>query len=595
MHTSTAPTAQDSLRSGSWRIARYSLLSLATLVTLIAVFYTVENWRGQRAWDSRRRQLEAKGEALDWTAYIPAPVADDQNFFKAPNMQEWFVKGSFYDENSSAGHRTPLPNEPKPFTFSLPESTPLVIAEVSIAVRNGTTNPQTQDAVLSLEDPQAREKAAHLLRKAIGPCVIGARNNSMLLAQPLDQFKPLHLVIQANTALSVKELVDFFPKDPMTGLAMAYSTTSYIQVVPAGGNAFRVLLKAPVAGAADLLESTAPLTADFDRVRKALARPFARIDCDYQQPYAIWVPNFIHLRSAVQILAMRAQCYLLLKQPEAAWHELALVHDLCQILKAKPSGKPITLVSAMINVAITGLYAAIIHDGLRLHAWDQPQLLNIERQLNETDLLSPVQEAFREERAAIYRTLEITSRRELVKMFNTDRASRLGLTWIPRGWFYQNMVRGADLEQTVLSSLDPTNQMVMPHELSRIVHSLSSEAIKRSPYTFLLALAFPNFTKAVQTTARNQTLVNQARIACALERYRLTKGHYPEALQALEEQPGEKLPHDVVGGQPMKYQRIKERGYLLYSIGWNEKDDRGSLSKSPEEGDWVWELRAGDN
>ena len=31
------------------------------------------------------------GEVLDWTAFIPAPVPDDQNIFKAPKMAEWFL------------------------------------------------------------------------------------------------------------------------------------------------------------------------------------------------------------------------------------------------------------------------------------------------------------------------------------------------------------------------------------------------------------------------------------------------------------------------------------------------------------------------
>ena len=65
---------------------------MGILATVVAAFYTVENWRGQREWEHRRRELEAKGEVLDWSAYTPAPVPDQQNFFKALKMKEWFVK-----------------------------------------------------------------------------------------------------------------------------------------------------------------------------------------------------------------------------------------------------------------------------------------------------------------------------------------------------------------------------------------------------------------------------------------------------------------------------------------------------------------------
>src|SRR5262249_35813971 len=146
----------------------------------------------------------------------------------------------------------------------------------------------------------------------------------------------------------------------------SYLGIGNLRVERAESNIFRVSLKAPVYGAADFLARTDPLAADFSLIRKALERPYARIDCDYQQPFMMPIPKFINLRDVSQILAERAQSYLLLGQPEAAWHELALIHDLSQILLAKPAGKPITLVAAMIHVAISGLYTSIIEDGLRL-------------------------------------------------------------------------------------------------------------------------------------------------------------------------------------------------------------------------------------
>src|SRR5437868_14561605 len=81
-------------RSARWRRARRILICIAALATLVAAFYTVENWRGKRAWEKYKRDLEAKGTVLDWNASVPPPVPDEQNFFKAPKMAEWFVKGA---------------------------------------------------------------------------------------------------------------------------------------------------------------------------------------------------------------------------------------------------------------------------------------------------------------------------------------------------------------------------------------------------------------------------------------------------------------------------------------------------------------------
>ena len=102
-----------------------------------------------------------------------------------------------------------------------------------------------------------------------------------------------------------------------------------------------------------------------------------------------------------------------------------------------------------------------------------------------------------------------------------------------------------------------------------------------SPYNYIAAMMIPNFIKAWQTAARNQTLVNEGQIVCALERYRLAHGEYPETLDALVPQFIEKLPHDIIGGQPLHYRRMDSfqapagKEFLLYSVGWNETDDGG--------------------
>ena len=117
-------------------------------------------------------------------------------------------------------------------------------------------------------------------------------------------------------------------------------------------------------------------------------------------------------------------------------------------------------------------------------------------------------------------------------------------------------------------------------------------------------MALPNYARASLTLARNQTLVKEAQIACALERCRLAYGGYPPTLDALVPQFIEKLPHDIIGGQPSQssgsasqpliYRRTGDGKFLLYSIGWNETDDDGEVvlkkdgSEDWEKGDWVW-------
>ena len=99
-------------------------------------------------------------------------------------------------------------------------------------------------------------------------------------------------------------------------------------------------------------------------------------------------------------------------------------------------------------------------------------------------------------------------------------------------------------------------------------------------------------------SALAQTSVDLARVACALERYRLAQGAYPNTLEALSPRFMEKVPHDILNGEPLRYRLETNGHYILYSVGWNQTDDQGKtvitnqdrqLCIDPFQGDWVWE------
>jgi hypothetical protein len=76
-----------------------------------------------------------------------------------------------------------------------------------------------------------------------------------------------------------------------------------------------------------------------------------------------------------------------------------------------------------------------------------------------------------------------------------------------------------------------------------------------------------------------------------LERYRLANGQFPETLEALAPRFISRAPNDVITGQPYKYRRTDDGQFILYSVGWNEKDDGGVPGKTLfdlTQGDWVW-------
>ena len=454
----------DSLKTWAWR----TLVTAAIIVVIGACFYAEENARGLHVWQKCEREIAARGESLKWDDYVPAPVPDDQNFYQAPMMAEWFVSFATNTSPSSLG----------------------------------AGNPET-------------------------------------------------------TSNDITEL----------------SASNYIAW-------------------------SAAFEPDYEMIREALKRPAARIDGDYWRPFFLPAPNFVNYRLVSQVLAHRAKCHLLLGAPARALDDLTLLHGLNRTLVK--TGKPALLVSAMIHVAISGLYADAVACGIESHSWREPELAALQKQLAEINLLPVVADSFRGERAQDCRLLDTLSVDGLLSQTGVkpNPATYFGWWFVPGGWIYQNKAVVATLEGKVMDSFDFTNNTISPYKsltAGRAVEELHRHV---TPWNYIAAISVPSFSKAVETTARNQTWVDQARIACALERFRLANGKYPDTLAALVPQFLEKIPHDIITGKPMSYARTDEQNFKLYSIGWNEVDDGGIIAhtgdgkEDRDYGDWVWHYPA---
>jgi hypothetical protein len=103
----------------------------------------------------------------------------------------------------------------------------------------------------------------------------------------------------------------------------------------------------------------------------------------------------------------------------------------------------------------------------------------------------------------------------------------------------------------------------------------------------LLAELLDHYSVLLKRAAQKQARANAAVGWCALERYRLKHGRLPENLEELVPEFVGAVPVDPVNGQPLRYARKGARDYLLYSVGWNLKDDNG-VSRKGDNGDWAW-------
>ncbi|MFP6619053.1 MAG: hypothetical protein VB877_06900, partial [Pirellulaceae bacterium] len=90
----------------------------------------------------------------------------------------------------------------------------------------------------------------------------------------------------------------------------------------------------------------------------------------------------------------------------------------------------------------------------------------------------------------------------------------------------------------------------------------------------LVTMLLPAVSKA--TIAEDRLVMNNrlVDVALALAAYRQETRQYPVQLEQLVPKYLAKIPEDLFVGKPVRYRR-KAQGYLLYSVGPNQEDNKG--------------------
>lgn len=336
-------------------------------------------------------------------------------------------------------------------------------------------------------------------------------------------------------------------------------------------------------------------------------RPHCRFNLSYDEenPAGVLLPHLAVLKGCVRILTLRAGAELTLGQTESAVNDLELAFYLTDAIRPEP-----VLISQLVRGAAAQLTLQPVWEGLADRHWSDAQLQHLERRLQQFDFLADARFALRGERAfgnGIFVYVRNHPRGYgdlgMAEAGNESESSMMGLlaTLMPRGWFYLEQLNYNRLfTQWIEPGLDVPSRRVNPQTLAEneaaIGKSLSPGLALLTQHRILSAMLLPALTRACQRFAYVQTMVDEAALACALERYRLANGRYPDSLAELAPKFVEKLPHDVITGEPLKYRRADNDRFVLYSVGWNGKDDGGATavsgrsktSRDLTEGDWAW-------
>ncbi len=522
-----------------WRVAlRQSPFAAAVLATLIALFYAEENWRGRSQWERFRTEWEAKGVKFSIADILPPPVPDDQNMAMHPLFK-------------------PLLD----YTFD---------AEGRPTWRD--TNGMDRLRKITARTPELWEPLVHKSPQPDLPSftISGfySRTSSVVLAD-------------------LTRWQDFYRLD-----------TNFAATPPAATPALEVLR---------YLARHELALAELD---EALARPHSQFRVEMTEdrlPSETPLPHLEIFKGIVPLLVLRATARLEAGQPDDALRDIERAWQLCASL----GGESFALVQ-LVRVALQAITLGAVAHGTAGHHWEDRHLRRLEDLIRPINVLMSWQSGTRGEIAFVVdyfirleRSRELAVR-EVTSLLaeptvrdserfeqNWEWLNRRCVRYAPAGWYFQSLLR----EEVVITEL-LGNGFVDVNR--RLVHWKNQPAPPRELW-FDRFCPFRDvssgFSYFAAKCARLQTNLDHGRLACALERHWLRHRAYPEKLDALVPEFLDRIPHDIFDGQPMRYRREGEQGFVLWSIGFDGKDDNaGPLhfagnqggSVGEESGDLVW-------
>jgi hypothetical protein len=360
-----------------------------------------------------------------------------------------------------------------------------------------------------------------------------------------------------------------------------------------------------------ILAETAKWKPLLDEVRMASQRPETEWKIDYDDFPEKYARALNELSKA---LSLESKAYLMVGDQESAFRDVELIFN----LSTRVSHPPL-LIAHLIRLSILGDGVDAIRFGLEHHAWTATQLQIIQGDLGGCLHREDLVEALKCERAYINDHILALSKAPLSSIMDTGKAVENALGG--------NADEAGGSEESFLSRLLYIAWELRPSGWTREDQAAASEEVEKTIEAIRARAAFsrsfldsssgnsllttlrtpgatnlPNMLKStVERSLYAQTFVDEARTACAIERYRLGYGTLPPTLAALCPEFLSSVPLDPMSGQPLPYRPGLGDSYILYGVGRNQKDDGGcelrlnleheKVPSPPAEAlDWVWKI-----
>lgn len=338
--------------------------------------------------------------------------------------------------------------------------------------------------------------------------------------------------------------------------------------------------------------------AALDELRSAA---LTRADSQIVHPVAISeqslldfpLPRFPVVRDLARTLVVDACASLAAGHSEQAWRDAMAVAQLTRGFAKTPDT---TLVETMVVGALGNLLVQPLWEARVRGQWSDLQWSQVQQILAEIGPSDSLRRCFGIGRVHAAGLLHNTPVRTLLsdKMQRDEPLPPWAVVlYVIPGWVQWNKI-------SAVEDMDARLGLIAKHGTPEFLPALRQDRARRNgsrgkvtPGTVLAPAYAPSYERVIDLVLVAETNIALARTVCAVERYRLAHGGYPDSLHELVPAYMDAVPRDVIDGQPLRYRKEGSDSFVLYSIGLDGNDDGGALAdwRSDEwirQGDWCW-------
>ncbi len=278
------------------------------------------------------------------------------------------------------------------------------------------------------------------------------------------------------------------------------------------------------------------------------------------------------------LFQVRACASLALGQDADAAEDVLAGLRLARLARQLPDARSTGRVQMLLTRSLQPLW-----EGLSQQAWTEPQLAAVQHELSGFNLLADYTNAVHRVALAhieVWRSISDSTNSDLALPaagggYMREPAWQLQ----PRAWWYESCIQLYNASRITIEQVDVATGRIRPANNWSELNGLPLES---SSWQLLQQSFWGGANPA--SVAFAQTAVNQATVACALERFRLANGNYPETLDPLVPALLARVPHDAVSGRPLIYQPVDGGNFILRGVGPNGTDNRSDKVSD----DWLW-------